>query len=240
MDQIPLHLETVYQTLLEDKFVNENLQNFPDEVSCVSINKVIHSVAYLELYRKANNFIKSSSSHQYSQDAHLRHKNKISQFFKIYEDKLKDIKPHLKQGVSNATFEINNGNSVSLANQECNLISNNFNINNNVQIVTPLYNLQNIFLNFLSSSENSNYKILNNLPSNLPSGLPSGLPSNLSNNLFQSNLLQSNELIHQQLNYNNYMNQANNNYINFNNNSNNLQNNNINNNLVNDFCKPSV
>jgi hypothetical protein len=235
MDQIPLHLETVYQTLLEDKFVKENLENFPDEVSCVSINKVIHSVAYLELYRKANSFIKSSSSHQYSQDAHLRHKNKISEFFKIYEDKLKDIKPHLKQGVSNATFEINNGNSVSLANQECNLISNNFNINNNVQIVTPLYNLQNIFLNFLSSSENSNYKILNNLPSNLPNGLP----SNLSNNLFQSNLLQSNELIHQQLNYNNYMNQANNNYLNLNNN-NYLQNNNINNNLVNDFCKPSV
>lgn len=220
IDLIPVHLENLCQTLLDDKVVTENLQVLPDEVNCSSTSKVIHSLAYIELFRKANNFLKISPLEKFRVSQHAALKNKFSQFFKTFEDKFTDIKPDLKPSVLDFQAGINIPASSSATTSS--LINNNFNFNNNVQILSPLYNLQNIFLNFKpenSENTNSNYS--------QQTQTQSQSQSNLQRN-FQGNNNLNNELIRLfNNNYNNYQ------ILN----SNNLQNNYFNNNLLNDVCK---
>jgi len=217
---IPVHLENLCQTLLDDKVVKENLQVLPDEVNCSSTSKVIHSIAYIELFQKANNFLKISPLEKFEKfekfrvSQHAALKNKFSEFFKTFEDKFRDIKPDLKPSVLDFQSSINIPASSATTSS---LINNNFNFNNNVQILSPLYNLQNIFLNF--KPENSE-----NLNSNYTQQRQTQSQSNLLRN-FQGNNNLNNELIRL----------FNNNYQILN--SNNLQNNYFNNNLLNDVCK---
>lgn len=220
MDLIPVHLENLCQTLLDDKVVRENLQILPDEVNCSSTSKVIHSIAYLELFLKAHNFLKISPLEKFEKfekfqvSQHAALKNKFSEFFKTFEDKFRDIKPDLKPSFLDFQTSIKIPASSATTSS---LINNNFNFNNNVQILSPLYNLQNIVLNFKpenSENTNSNYT------------QPRQSQSNLERNFHGNNNL-NNELI--RLFNNNY------NYQILN--SNKLQNNYFNNNLLNDVCK---